>query len=124
MWCQISIRGKMSDFVSVSLFALILVMKMKLRNFDFINYWNALLFFHQKNDVRFEYVPWKNVWFCFISLVCAYFCNKNLRFGFQNLLKYFNIFWPKILMLDFNLSHGKMSDFVSFLLCTLAFLNK
>ena len=32
-------------------------------------------------DVRFEYVPWKSVWFCSISIVLVHFSHKlrNLR---------------------------------------------
>ena len=60
--------GKMPDFVSFPLFGFTLVIK--LRNFDFESHWNILIFFNKKRyGVRFEYVPWKNVWFCFISIV-------------------------------------------------------
>ena len=29
-----------------------------------------------KNNIRFEYGPWKNVWFCFISNVFVHFSHK------------------------------------------------
>ena len=52
--------GKMSDFVSFSLFGFTLVKK--LRNFDFERHVNiAIIFDKERYGVRFEYVPWKNV---------------------------------------------------------------
>lgn len=30
-----------------------------------------------KNDVRFEYDPWENVWFCLISIVWVHLSHKN-----------------------------------------------
>ena len=83
---------KMSDFVSIPLFGFTLVIK--LRNFDFESHWNTLIFFDKKRyGVRFEYVPWKNVWFCFISIVWVHFSHKTEKFQFWKSLKYFNIFW-------------------------------
>ena len=82
---------KMSDFVSFPLFGFTLVIK--LRNFDFESHWNTLIFFDKKRyGVRFEYVPWKNVWFCFISIVWVHFSHKTEKFRFWKSLKYFNIF--------------------------------
>ena len=87
-------HGKMSDFVSIPLFGFTLVIK--LRNFDFESHWNILIFFNKKRyGVRFEYVPWKNVWFCFISIVWVHFSHKTEKFRFWKPLKYFNIFWWK-----------------------------
>ena len=103
--------GKMSDFVSFPLFGFILVIK--LRNFNFESHWNTLICFDKKS-VRFEYVPWKNVWFCFISIVWVHFSHKTEKFRFWKSLKYFNIFWKEDMLSDLNMSHGKMSDFVSF----------
>ena len=54
---------KMSNFISFPLFGFPSVIE--LRNFDFESQWNTLIFFDKKYDVRFEYVPWKNVWFWF-----------------------------------------------------------
>ena len=72
---------KMSDFVSIPLFGFTLVIK--LRNFDFESHWNTLIFFDKKRyGVRFEYVPWKNVWFCFISIVWVHFSHKTEKFRF------------------------------------------
>ena len=34
------------------------------------------------NDVRFEYISWKSVLFCFISIVWVHFSHKTKRFGF------------------------------------------
>ena len=51
---------KISDFLSFPLFGFTLVIT--LRNCDFKSNWNTLNFFEEKvYDVRFEYVPWKNV---------------------------------------------------------------
>ena len=57
--------GKMSDFVSFPWFGFILVIK--LRNFNFESHWGTLICPDEKS-VRFEYVPWKNFWFCFIFI--------------------------------------------------------
>ena len=60
--------GKMSDLVLFPLFGFTLVTK--LRNFDFESHWNILITFDKERyGVRFEYVQWTNVWFCFISIV-------------------------------------------------------
>ena len=37
--------------------------------------------------LRFEYVPWKSIWFCFIFQVCTHFCNETKRFWFHESLK-------------------------------------
>ena len=56
---------KMFDFGSFPLFGLTVVIK--LRNFGFESHLNTLIFFDIKRyGVRLEYVPWKNVSFCFI----------------------------------------------------------
>ena len=47
-------HGKMSDFVSVPLFRVTLVIR--LTNFDFAGHWNTTIFFNKKNDVRFDYI--------------------------------------------------------------------
>ena len=79
---------KMSDFASFPLFKFTLVIK--LRNFDFKSHWNSFLFFDKKiYDLRFEYVQWKDAWFCFISIVWVHVSYKT----------------------DFK-SHWKMSDFL------------
>ena len=69
-----------------------------------------------KNDVRYEYVPRKNVSFCFISIFWVHFSHKTKKFQFWKSLKYFNILWPKkiIMASDLTMSYGKMSDFVLF----------
>ena len=66
-----------------------------------------------KNKVRFEHVQWKNVWFCLISIVWVHFSHKIEQFWFSKSLKYFNMFSWKM-VLDLNMSHGKMSDFFYF----------
>ena len=52
---------EMSTFVSFPLFVFNLVIE--LRNFDFQSHWNTLIFFDQKNDLRFQYVMQNKVWF-------------------------------------------------------------
>ena len=59
---------KMSDFVSFSLFVFTLVIKP--RNSAFEYHLNTLIYFDKKGyAVRFKYVPWKDVRFCFIPIV-------------------------------------------------------
>ena len=70
-----------------------------------------------KNDVRFEYVPWKDFLFCFISIVWVDFSHKTEKCRFRKsfeILKYFLI--KKDMPSDLIMSHGKVSDFVSFVL--------
>ena len=82
----------MPDFVSFSLFGFTSVIK--LRNFDFENHCSTLIFFNKKvYDVRFEYAPWKKVWFCFFSIVWIQFSHKTQKFRFWKSLKYFS--FPK-----------------------------
>ena len=74
-------QGKMYDLVSVPLLGFISVIK--LRKFDFESHWNILIFFDKKRDnFRFEYVPWKNVWFYFISIIWFHFSHKTEKFQF------------------------------------------
>ena len=75
---------KMSAFVSFSLFEFTL--DRTLRNFDFESHWNKLLFFDKRYDL-IEYVPWKNVWFCVISIFWVHFSHKTEQL-WQS-LKYF-----------------------------------
>ena len=61
-------HGKMSDFVSFLLLRFTVVINP--RNFDFESHRNTLIFLHKiKYGVRFEYVPSKNVRYCFTSIV-------------------------------------------------------
>ena len=72
---------KMSDFVSFSLFGITLAIK--LRNFDLESHRNILIFFNKKRyGVRFEYVSWKNVLFCFIPIVWVHFSHKTEKCRF------------------------------------------
>ena len=59
--------GKMSKSVSFLLFALTFVIKLK--DLEFKIHSNTSLFLTEKNDGRFEYVPWKNIWLWFSYLV-------------------------------------------------------
>ena len=67
-----------------------------------------------KNDIRFEYVPVKYVWFCFVSIVSVYFSHKTENFYFEshwNTLYFFN---KENMVSDLTMSHGKISDPVWF----------
>ena len=78
-----------------------------------MKYFSILL--SMKNGVKFEYVPWKNVWFCFISIIWVDFSHKTKKFLFWKSFKYFNIFWwKKYMASELNMPFEKMSDFVSF----------
>ena len=67
-----------------------------------------------KNDVRCEYVPKENVWFCLISIVWVHFSNKTEEFEFWKSFQYFNIFWQKKDMVsDLDMCLRKMTDIVS-----------
>ena len=69
----------MPDFFLFPLFGFTLVIK--LRNLDFESHWNTLMLFDkQRYSVRFEYVPWKNLYFCFISIVWVHFSHKIEKF--------------------------------------------
>ena len=74
-------HGKMSDFVSIPLFGFNLLVK--LRNFNYESHYNILIFLDKERyGVRFEYVPWKNVWFCFISIAWSRISHKTEEFRF------------------------------------------
>ena len=66
-----------------------------------------------KNDVRFEYIPWKSAWFCFISIVWVHFILKTEKFDFESLWNTLILF-DKNIVSDLNMSQGKEPDFVSF----------
>ena len=42
-----------------------------------------------ENDARFSYISWKNVWFCFISIVWVHFSHKTGKFRFCKSFKHF-----------------------------------
>ena len=67
----------------------------ELRNFGFESHWSTLIFFDKTRcEVRFEYVPWKNVWFCFISIVWVHFSHKIEKFDLEchlNTLIFFDL---------------------------------
>ena len=74
---------------------------MQLIKFDFESIFNKKsinkinIFDKERNGVRFEYVLWKNFWFCLIFIVWAQFSHKTDKFWFWKSLKYFNIFNEK-----------------------------
>ena len=106
--------GKLLDFVSFPLFGLTLVKKTG--NFDFESHWNTIIFFDKRRYwVRFKYLPWKNVWFCFIFIVSVHFSHKTDKLRFWKSLKYFNFIWSKKdIASDFSMFHGNISDFIWF----------
>ena len=70
-WCQVWVRPVENCLILPVFLAYILFcdkiewckFQKSLKYFD--------LFWPGKNDARFENVPWKNVWFCFVSIVSA-----------------------------------------------------
>ena len=68
--------------------------------------------------------PIENVWFCFISIVWVHFSHKTEKFWFWKSLKYFNILKKKDMTSDLNMTHRKMSDFVSLPLVGFALVTK
>ena len=98
-------HGKISNFDSFPLFALTLIIK--LWNFDFESHWNTLMIFDKKRyDIRFEYVTWKYVWFCFIFIASIQFLQKTKKFQFWISLKYFNV-------LDYDVKFSAFCQLVS-----------
>ena len=94
------------DFIS--LYSIVFTFKMRLKSSNYKSHWNML--------VLFEYVPQKNVWFCFNSIVLVHFSHKTEKSQFWKSLKYFNIFLIKKDMVShLSMPHRKMSDSVSFL---------
>ena len=85
---------KIYDFVSVPLFDLTLIIK--LRDFDFESHWNTLIFFWKKNMLRQSWIcPMEKSLIFFIFIVRVQFSHKTDRFWFWKSLKYFNSFWSK-----------------------------
>ena len=59
--------GTLSDFVSFPFFGFTLVINSK--SFNFQSDQSTFIFFDYKRyNVIFEYGPWKNILFCFISI--------------------------------------------------------
>ena len=57
--------------------------------------WKLMKYFtilRQMKNIRFEYVPWKNLSFCFIAIAWVYFSHKTEKFWFWKPLKYLNVF--------------------------------
>ena len=83
----------MSHFI---LIFVVLTFAMKLEDDQL---WKSLKYFSilgpMKNDIRFEYFTWKNVWFCFISIAWVHFSHKTEKFRFWKSLKYFIFFIKK-----------------------------
>ena len=50
-------------------FVLTFVMELKDGNYE--SHWYILVMPSVKNDIRFKYAPWKNVWLCFVCIVWA-----------------------------------------------------
>ena len=92
--------GKMSNFVPFSFFGLNLVKK--LRNFDFESHWNTKKI-------------WCQIWLCAMA-TCLILKSFEIPWdpyfeSHWNALIYFD---KKRYAVDLNMSHRKMSDFVSF----------
>ena len=61
--------------------------RLKNANYKSLKYFSILR--PMKNNVRFEYVPWKNVCFCFIPMVWVHFSHRIKKSRFWKSLKYF-----------------------------------
>ena len=83
----------------IYIFRFIAVMQLIKFNFESIFNKKSInkinIFDKERNGVRFEYVLWKNFWFCLIFIVWAQFSHKTDKFWFWKSLKYFNIFNEK-----------------------------
>ena len=102
-----TVRFAHAPYDFISLYPIAFTFKMRLKSSNYKSHWNML--------VLFEYVPQKNIWFCFNSIVLVHFSHKTEKYQFWKSLKYFNIFLIKEDMVsDLSMSHRKMSDFVSF----------
>ena len=94
----------------ISFYLLVLTFAMKLENADYKGHWNIFSIWRpMKNYVRFEYVPWKKVWFCFASSVLVQFSHKTEIFRFWKSLNIL-IFFDKKMMSDFIISCQTVSD--------------
>ena len=114
--------GKILDIVSFPLFGFTFVIKLRKLNLE--SHWKTLICFDKK-CVRFEYVSWKNVRFCFIFIGWVHFSHKTENFWFWKSLKCFNMFLTKEdVISDLNTSRGKISEFVSFQLLELTLVIK
>ena len=67
-----------------------------------------------KNNVRFEYVPWKTYDFVSFSLFEFTLVIKLRNFDFKSHWNTLIFFDKKNITSDLNISHGKMSDFALF----------
>ena len=65
-----------------------------------------------KNDVRFEYVPWKMPDFVSFLLPGFTLVIKLRNFDFGSHWNVLILFDKKDMASDLNMTHGKMSDFV------------
>ena len=78
-----------------------------------------------EKDVRFKHVPWKSVWFRFISIVWVHFSHKTEKFWFwkslKDILMFFNI---NIFQFRNLLSDQSLSRFFLFYLYILTLLYK
>ena len=101
---------KMFDFVSLALLEFTSVIK--LRNFGFESHWNTSIFFIKMYMTSDLNVSWKNVWFCFISIVWVHFSHKTGKFRLRKSLIYFNSFLIKKMMSDLSMSCQIVSDLV------------
>ena len=93
-------------FSFISFYLFLFTFQTKLRDTNYKNNWNTL--WSMKNDARFEFVPWKNIWFCFVFIARVHFGHKTAKFWFWKSLKYFNFFIliKANVTSDLNMSNG------------------
>ena len=75
------------DFISLYLIVFTFPVRLKNANYKSLKCFSILR--PMKNNVRFEYVPWKNVCFCFIPMVWVHFSHRIKKSRFWKSLKYF-----------------------------------
>ena len=81
-----TVRFSVVSYDLISFYLLVLTFVMKLENAGNKSHWNIFSIWRpMKNYVRFEYVPWKNVWLCFASIAWVHFSRKTkkLQFGIE-----------------------------------------
>ena len=62
----------------ISLYLFLFAMRLKDGNYESHYFFSILQ--RRKNDFRFENVPRKNVWFCFVSIACVHLSHKTEKF--------------------------------------------
>ena len=107
--------GKDVPFGFVSLYLFVLTFAMKLKDANYKSRWNRLVFLRpMKNDVRFEYVPWKMSDIVSFPLFRFVLVIKLSNFDFGSHWNTLIFFGTKVYHIRFEYVLWKMTNFVSF----------